>query len=365
MFGKTIVKVIMLTANILVVVIMLLSLVGTKVSPDVFILPSYISLFFPIVVFLNICFVIFWMIARKWLFLISLVTLFFSATQIADTFPLNFGKTKTIAQKVPLKILSYNTMMTGGLEKHTPKHPNQLIQFILDTDADIVCLQEFAVSPKEEYLTQKDVLSIFRKYPYHHIWYKQEQNWAKSGVATFSKFPILNKENIPIKSRYNVSIYSDIIVNNDTIRLFNNHLESNKLTERDRELPVQLKDGFNTDKLSGTTLHLSRKLGNAYKKRAMQADTIACIISQSPYKVIVCGDFNDHPVSYAYTKIKSNMKDAFAENGFGLGWTLNLSIYKFRIDFMLYDDAIASDNFKISKVNYSDHYPIQCDFYLN
>lgn len=365
MFGKTIVKVIMQTANILVVLIMLLCLVGTKISPEIFILPSYISLFFPLVVILNICFVIFWMIARKWFFLISLVVLFFSATQIADTFPMNFGKTKIISTKKPIKILSYNTMMSGGLEKHTIEKPNHVIQFILDTDADIVCLQEFAVSPKNEYLTQADVSKIFSKYPYQHIWYKQEQNWAKSGVATFSKFPILSKENIAIKSRYNVSIYSDIKINGDTIRLFNNHLESNKLTERDRELPVQLKESFNTDILSGTTLHLSRKLGNAYKKRAMQADTIAQIIDKSPYKVIVCGDFNDHPVSYAYTKIKSGLKDAYTENGIGFGWTLNLSIYKFRIDFMLYDAKLNSDNFRISKVNYSDHYPIQCDFYLN
>ncbi len=365
MFGRAIVKGIMLTANIVVVFIMLLSLVGTKISPEVFVLPSYISLLFPIIIFLNICFVVFWIIARKWHFLLSLVTLFLASTQIADTVPLHFGRTRNNTPETQIKILTYNTMMSGGMLKHTAKQPNNIIQFILDSDADVVCLQEFAVSPKEQYLTHEDVLRIFEKYPYKHIWYKQEQNWAKSGVATFSKYPIINKTNIQIQSKYNVSVYTDIKIKGDTIRVFNNHLESNRLTERDRELPIHLKDSFDTEKLSGTTLHLSRKLGAAYKARAVQADTIASLVSSSPYKVIVCGDFNDIPVSYAYTKIKGNLKDAFSETGFGMGWTLNLSIYKFRIDYVLYDASFTTEQFDIPKVKYSDHYPVQCELNIN
>jgi endonuclease/exonuclease/phosphatase family metal-dependent hydrolase len=126
-----------------------------------------------------------------------------------------------------------------------------------------------------------------------------------------------------------------------------------------------LKDSFDTEKLSGTTLHLSRKLGAAYKARAVQADTIASIRNRSPYKVIICGDFNDVPVSYAYTKIKGNLKDAFSETGFGLGWTLNLSIYKFRIDYVLYDATFTTNYFNISKVKYSDHYPVYCQLNIN
>ncbi len=348
-----------------VVIIMLLSLLGTKISPEEFIPPSYVTLIFPIIIFLNTCFVVFWIIARKWHFLISLLTLLLCSTQIADTLPLHFGRTQSNVSGTTVKILTYNTMMSGGMAKHSSEQPNNVIQFVLDTDADIVCLQEFAVSPKEQYLTQEDVLRIFKKYPYRHIWYKQEQNWAKSGVATFSKFPIIKKKNIDIQSRYNVSVYTDIVVNGDTIRVFNNHLESNRLTERDRELPIQLKDSFDTEKLSGTTLHLSRKLGAAYKARAVQADTIASIRNRSPYKIIICGDFNDVPVSYAYTKIKGNLKDAFSETGFGLGWTLNLSIYKFRIDYVLYDAAFTTNYFNISKVKYSDHYPVYCQLNIN
>lgn len=356
-----------LTANLVVVFIMVLTLVGTVVSPETFIFPAYTTLLFPLIILLNVGFVVFWAFARKWHFLVSLLTLFLAAPQIAVTIPMHFGKTSAneVHHGKAIKILTYNTMMSGGLQKHTAETPNQVIQFILDADADIVCLQEFAVSPKNKYFTKQDVFRIFKKYPYKHIWYKQEQDWANSGVATFSKYPIIDRENIAFKSRYNVSIFTDIAVGSDTIRLFNNHLESNRLTERDRDMPIQLKDNFDTDNLSGTTLHLSRKLGTAYKTRARQADKIASLIKQSPYRVLVCGDFNDVPVSYAYTKIKGDLKDAFSETGFGLGWTLNLSIYRFRIDYVLYDQHFTPENYKVSKVKYSDHYPVQCNLFLN
>lgn len=360
MFGKTIVKSIMLATNLVVVFILILTLIGAQVSPEKLILTAYPSLIFPIIIILNLFFVLFWIIALKWYFVISLLVLLFSANQINDTLPVHFGKLYTEKEAKPIKILTYNSMMSAGLQKHDDKHINPLFQFILETDADIVCLQEFAISPKEKYLTEKDVKKIFEKYPYQHIWYKLEQSWAKSGVATFSKFPIINEFNINFDSKFNTMIYSDIVINKDTIRLFNNHLESNRLTERDRDLPLQLKNNFDSENLTGTTRHLSRKLNAAYKKRAMQADLIADLIKKSPYKVIVCGDFNDVPVSYTYTTIKGKLKDAFSETGLGLGWTLNLSIYKFRLDYVLYDSAYVVDNYKVSKVNYSDHYPVEC-----
>jgi endonuclease/exonuclease/phosphatase family metal-dependent hydrolase len=365
MFGKTILKGILLTINLVVVVLMLITMGGTFISPDIIVLPAYTTLFFPLTVLLNVVFVVFWAFARKWHFLISLVVLLLAAPQIADVFPMHFGKTSPAATEgTPVTILTYNTQMSGGLLKHTAENPNPVIEYILNSNADIVCLQEFAVSPKEQYLTEKDIRQIFRKYPYSHIWLKQKQDWAMSGVATFSNFPIIHKYDIPFSSKYMVSISSDIVVGNDTIRLINNHLESNKLTERDREMPIELKDHFNSDKLSGTTLHLSRKLGSAYRTRARQADTIAAYSSGSPYPLVIVGDFNDVPASYTYTKIKGKLKDAFSETGFGLGWTLNLSIYKFRIDYVLYDPKFTVDKYKVPQIKFSDHFPVLCKLYI-
>ena len=363
MFGKTIVKWFMLASNIVAAFLMLITLLGSVLSPEILILPAYFALGFPIILVVNVAFVIFWMLVRKWTFLLSLSLLLFSATQIKDTFPVHIGKTENVISTVqPVHILSYNMMMSGKLKKHTKKHPNKVIQYILDSDADIVCLQEFMVSFKDEYITHTDMLRIFKKYPYKHICYSHKQVSKIIGIATFSKFPIINKQRIYYPSYANLSIYSDIKLNGTTIRVVNNHLESNRLTEDDKAMPIRLKDNFDAENLTGMTLQFSRKLEVAYKMRASQADIVAKVIASSPYKVLVCGDFNDVPVSYAYTKVKGDLKDAFSETGNGFGWTFNQRFYGFRIDYVLYDSmAFKPVKFYEDKVNYSDHYPVLCD----
>jgi endonuclease/exonuclease/phosphatase (EEP) superfamily protein YafD len=218
------------------------------------------------------------------------------------------------------------------------------------------------VSNDKTYLTHEDMLRIFSKYRYKQIEYKVQEHSNNLGIATFSKYPIINKKRIEYTSYANISIFSDINVNGKIFRLVNNHLESNRLTEKDKAMPIRLKDDFNAENLTGITLHFSRKMGSAYKLRAHQADAVAKIITQSPYKVIVCGDFNDVPLSYAYTQVKGKLKDAFSETGNGLGWTFNDKFYHFRIDYVLYDStAFAPVQFKVDKVNYSDHYPVLCE----
>jgi len=364
MFGRILVKWVIITSNILASIFMLVTLIGSVVSPAKFVLPAYFALIFPAIIIANIGFVIFWLLARKWFFLLSLSLLIFSASEINNTFPVHLGKIKHSVDSSSIKFLTYNTRMCGDLKKHTRKNHNNIIQYALDSNADIICLQEFTVSDNHEYLTMKDIDRAFKKYPYKHIQFKQKN--TENGVATFSKYPIINKQKIDYASRYNNSIFSDININGKIVRVINNHLESNRLTEYDKEMPIKLKNDFDAYKLTGVTRHFSNKLGAAYKLRAVQADSVANVIAQSPYKVIVCGDFNDVPSSYAYTKVKGKLKDAFAETGTGLGWTFNEKYYHFRIDYVFFDsDAYSIIDYKADKVNYSDHYPVLCHIKFN
>ena len=366
MFGKTIVKWVMMASNIVVVLFMLMTLFGSVVSPEKITFPAYFALVYPIAIFFNIAFVVLWLLARKWFFLLSLSILLFSAPQISNTFPVRFGQMNPIPSTSSIKILTYNTLMSGRLKKFTKKRPNQVMKYILESDADIICLQEFTVSDKKEYLTMADIMRLFAKYPYKHIKYRLNENSNHHGIATFSKYPIINKQYIEYPSTFNLSIYSDILINGKIIRLINNHLESNKITDNDREMQSSLKEKFTAEKLKGVTLHFSRKLGIAYKLRAFQADVVAKVVNASPYKVIVCGDFNDVPTSYAYTTVKGKLKDAFAETGRGFGWTFNDRIYHFRIDYILYDsNAFTPVEYKTDNIKYSDHYPVFCKLNIN
>lgn len=362
MFGKLIIKWIMLVTNFVAVILLLLNLLWSVLSPEIFVYPAYLTLIFPIIIAMNMAFVVFWVLARKWLFLISLSVLFLSATQLKDNFPVHLGQSPKVSAAQSIHILTYNTRMSGRLIKHTKKKPNAVMQYVLDTDADIVCLQEFMVSSKNEYITHGDMLRIFKKYPYKHIEYKLKLKTKSIGIATFSKYPIVNKQTINYTSFANLSIYSDININGKIIRLVNNHLESNRITENDKAMPIRLKDNFDAENLTDITLHFSRKLGAAYKLRAQQADIVASVIAASPYKVIVCGDFNDVPTSYAYTEVKGKLKDAFTETSTGFGWTYSQRFVGIRIDYILYDsDSFTPMKYKMDKVNYSDHYPVWCE----
>jgi endonuclease/exonuclease/phosphatase family metal-dependent hydrolase len=363
--GRFFVKWLMLITNVIFVLLMLVSLSGKIISPDILVLPAYTTLIFPFIVLINIFFVAFWALARKWTFLLSLSVILFCLNEISAAFPVHLGKTGKTEVVKPLKVLTYNTMLTGILQKHTSNHPNDIIKYILETNADIVCLQEFAVSPKDQYLTQNDAQDIFKKYPYKHYRFNQNTSWRRSGILTMSKYPIILKDSINLHSEFSTSIISDIDINGDTIRVINNYLESNRLTDKDRAMPIHLKENFDAENLKGTTLHLSKKLGAAYKIRSKQADLIRNAVTNSPYRLIVCGDFNDVPVSYTYSTIKgANLKDAFAEIGNGLGWTYNQSIYRFRIDYVMYDNMKIVD-YQKGTLKASDHYPVFCILDLN
>ncbi len=361
---RKIIKAIFLLVNLLAVACMLLADVAGCISPGRFLPAAYFALAFPMLLFINVAFVLFWVAMRKWYFLLSLLLIVFSYSKIKICFPINV-KTTVAATDTDstFNILTYNTQLLGGLEKHTRQHPNKIIRYVLEKDPDIVCLQEFVEIA--DAISEREVRESLAQYPYHHIYYKTGNKYRKTGIATFSKYPIVGKTTVPIPSRQNEAICTDIVVHGDTVRLFNCHLESNLLTEKDKSIPTKLSRNFDVKIWEKATLYLSNKLGTAYKIRSEQADSMAEYIAQSPYPVVVCGDFNDVPISYAYTKIRGDMQDLFQIFGTGLGFTFNENLYKFRIDYILCDNRFAPLCLQRDKVPHSDHYPLICTLKLS
>jgi len=361
--GRNIIKFIFLSLNLFAVGLMIISNLASGISPEKMLLPAYLSLILPFTITLNVFFVIFWLIFRKWFLLLSLVTLILSYDTCRNVFPINLNaKEKTeVADSLTFTLLSYNTHANALMIKHKPNKPNPVIQYMLDQDPDILCIQEFSVRDTKEHLTEKDFLKIFSKYPYRFISYIVETGWSSYGVAVFSKFPLKNGKVLDLNSPQNTSIHVDVDFNGKFFRLYNCHLETNKLTESDVNMANRLRYELDAELIKGTTIHLSKKLGAAYPIRAQQADILAKSIELSPYPVLVAGDFNDVPSSYAYTKIRGDLKDAFVERGNGLGWTYNASVFKFRIDHIFYDPVFKLLDFKLdNKARHSDHFPLMC-----
>lgn len=344
--------------NLLCIACALVTFGGSVLSPERWVAPAYFALVFPVTLFINAGFVVLWLALRKWYFLLSLALLVGFYPCIKTVFPTHIQPPAQESSDSTFTLMSYNTWMFGRMKKHTSQSPNPVVSHILEADPDIVCLQELAVA--NNYMTHDDVLRIFRKYPYKHIYYKSRRTHRRLGVGTFSKYPIVRKATVDIPAEQNAAIYSDIVVRGDTIRLFNCHLESNRLTEKDKSMPAELRKNFDAEHLSDVAQHLSRKLGTAYRTRAAQADTVAAYTSRSPHRTVVCGDLNDVPLSYAYTTVRGNMRDAFEELGFGLGFTFHEGMYKFRIDYVLCHPDITPLHLRRDKVPHSDHYPLTC-----
>jgi endonuclease/exonuclease/phosphatase family metal-dependent hydrolase len=178
------------------------------------------------------------------------------------------------------------------------------------------------------------------------------------GNATFSIYPIVNTGSIRFRNTiYNISIFSDIKVGEDTIRVYNNHLQSiyfNSANYRFLDNPKIPYDNQQLDEIRD----ISVRLKDAFEIRAEQADTIAAHIAGCPYRVIVCGDFNDTPASYTYYRISEGMTDAFARAGWGSGRTYIGKFPSFRIDYILHSEEFESLFFTRKKVRLSDHFPI-------
>jgi endonuclease/exonuclease/phosphatase family metal-dependent hydrolase len=258
-----------------------------------------------------------------------------------------------------VKILTFNTHIFNN---HRDDSFEKIAEFIKESDADIVCLQEFGHYHRYG-TSKKDILKFFDSiYPYRHIWFKNQNKWGENGLATFSRYPIVKKKKIEYKSADNISIYSDIVIDGDTIRLINNHLESNKLNKEDRKFAEKLIDESKKQEILDAGLKIGSRLVTGAKNRMQQASAVRQTIEETNHPTIALGDFNDVPLSFTYKTIKEDMQDAYAKGGnWGYHWTYNKSIMLFPIDHIL-----ASKEFEITdctvhrEMKESDHYPMSC-----
>ena len=217
---------------------------------------------------------------------------------------------------------------------------NELFEWMEGNSADVLCLQEFPsnMEPRlRQLLPRYSVITISQT----------------SGPAFVSNRKVINggKWSPNGKAR---GLYADILVDDDTVRVVNVHLQSVGLARDDYDAVRDGTDAEDRKRLLG-------RLSAAYKLRADQAQKLNDFIATSPYKTILAGDFNDTPISYALNCIE-NMNDAFTTSGSGLGATYVGDLQGLRIDYLLYSDSISCSEFTTHNIKLSDHRPIEGKF---
>ncbi|MDR0572919.1 MAG: endonuclease/exonuclease/phosphatase family protein [Tannerella sp.] len=354
--------------NIILALFFIASAYSDIISPEKYVLFAYLGLAFPILLSANICFLAYWVITKKWRFVFILIAAFALCWGPLSRFcPLHL-KTKVLPQEDLIKVLSYN-VMSFAYKDHTKESPNNILQYIAESKADVVCLQEYMVSSRNNLMSSKDVAEALPMYPYiaEIIFSPPEKKRYKYGLAVLSKFPITSSRRIPFSSVYNGSSIHEINVRGKKVVIVNNHLESFKLTAEDRSKYSNMITHVSIESFDGLRGSIRQKLGQAFRTRAKQAETIADEIRKANgYYTIVCGDFNDAPLSYALRTIQGTLADAYAESGFGMGISYNRNFFLFRIDHILHSPSMDAYNCRVdTRVNLSDHYPIHCYLKLN
>ena len=249
-----------------------------------------------------------------------------------------------------LKVMTYNThaMMIG--EKLAEK--KKMLQYLNNQGADIVCLQEVLVYKNPSRLTLPALREAMSNYPYTYYDFKRYNSHRQFGNVVFSRYPLTNKNTIRYESQSNISSQCDVQVGDQTIRLIVNHLESYGLVREDLQF-----DTLSMAEIKNSSL--VQKLQHAGKLRHQQAREVKRSIRQSPYPVVVVGDFNAIPLSYVYWKVKLGLRDCFLESSFGqLGNTIKKGPLGIRIDYILCSRKMTPIKCEVDRVRYSDHFPV-------
>lgn len=318
---------------------------------------SFLGFLFPVMVIMNVIYGGLWLFFKKRLAAISLVSLLITLPFILRTVTLSVPGS---ADASHIKVMTYNVKSFDLYNwSHNLDTREKMMQLIEQQNADILCLQEFY----NDTAAFKNIAVIKKRmgYPYVHYGqtvymtdHKLPRSW---GVITFSKFPIIEKGTVDFhNTETNACIWSDILLKDSVIRVYNMHLQSVHLGYDDYKYIDQVADNQDAD--MNATKRIVRKLRKAYLKRSHQADEIAESIGNSPHRVLVCGDFNDTPVSYTYEKIADDLQDAFVQKGNGIGQTFVSKAPLLRIDYVLASPGIKFHTYRCIRKELSDHFPV-------
>ena len=346
--------IILLCVNVVVALLLLVSAYSAYIHPQIHPIASCAGLFFPVFLVLNLLFLVFWLLVCRRYALLPVLVLVACWGGICRYCPMNWWGEE--APENAVKILSYNTRAFGLKASHTKEKSNEVIAYLQECDADIICLQEYIWGKR---LKKKDIDYALRKYPYRHY---LPLGGGLNGLGCYSRYPILSATPIKCESRRNGSVIYQIKVDKDTLWVANNHLESTKILESDVEIYQDMIDAPDSKKLSAGLGRLLSKLGKANAIRSQQAFSFSEKLKSFQGKpLVLCGDFNDTSFSYTYRLLAKDMKDAFVEAGNGLGITYEQNRLYFRIDHILLSkDLKVYECVVDDAAKGSDHYPIWC-----
>lgn len=352
---KTSVIIVAATLNVVAIVLMLVFGYGGALNPAAHPTLATLTLAFPAALLLNLGCLVFWVFVRwRWAWL-PVVGLLACASPVRKYLPVNVGGSPP---DDAIKVLSYNIANFSEGTSDYPQAATEVMDYLYHSDADIICLQE--ANEGSTHNRMSDTLAA--RYPYHQVTVKPGNGET---LQLFSRFPVRRTQVIDYPSEGNMSVAYLLDIGGTPTVVVNNHLETNSLSLDDRANFKEMVQGDlpgSAAKAEGRMLF--GKVAAASSKRAPQAGAVHRFVEQQRAKgraIIVCGDFNDNPLSYSVRTIGQNLTDCYVTTGNGPGWSYHKNGMFVRIDHLLCSDDWEAYGAQVdAKIAASDHYPIYC-----
>lgn len=330
---------------------LLISYISIFINPAKVSFPLLFGLYFiPIAIF-NLILLIIALIKRSKSALIPAIILL-PAIFLINLFyiPGKSEESDIIVNKGDIRIMSWNVAKFAAAKGDSDEKSTKrsVLSLIRKHSPEIVCLQEYSVNDTS------DINRDFPDYKYRRWHLFRLRNNTLFGNLTLSKFPITESDYLGFKGSTNLSIYCDILVDTTTIRLFNTHLESYNISFTG----LVKRDNRERKSLSGQITEVHDKVIDANVRRVEQVDRVLSEISRYDGLSVICGDFNDTPVSYTYHRLSKNLNDSFLEAGKGLSATYRILWPMLRIDYILLPKSFEVKDHKTIRSELSDHYPV-------
>ena len=351
-------RIIFLTLNLIVAIALIAACLPAYLAPSMFPFLSLFGLVYPLLLFINLGFVVFWLVFRPRLALISSVIILAGLNNLTDNFHFNLFR-GDFHQGTTIKVLSYN-VQTFGLNEGKEKgesNRNNILYFLRNENPHVTCLQEYRSEGRTRYEPLKNMKDTLNVGTYYYESYFSPKFNQLSGLVIFSKFDAVDKGKLKFKGSRTFGIYADLRIGDDTVRVYNIHLASISLLPSDIDFVVSA----GQEEKGSIAPHLMKiydKLTDAFLLREKQIDFLTRQLTKCRYPVILCGDFNDTPSSYVYHQVNSVLKDTFKEKGEGISRTYAGELPLLRIDYIFISNGINTIRFQRYKIDLSDHFPV-------
>lgn len=330
---------VMFVVNSIAAAMLLLSYLLPYIEPSKFSALSVLSLTVPVLIIINMLFAVYWLLKVKRQILLSVFVLLIGYNHVFSLY--KFSSSKRIKDAENISVMSYNVRLFNVFNWIDDTKVGEKISELIEAEnPDVVCFQEYH---------SNETFTLKNYYKFKDL----TEGKFKTGQAIYSKFPIINSGSVEFPNTSNNAIFIDVLVKQDTVRVYNLHLQSS---------------GINTDVehlKKESSRSLFKQVGQTFKMQQSQMELFLKHKNKSKHKMIICGDFNNTAYSYVYKEIKADLQDTFQEAGNGFGRTFDFKLFPVRIDFILADPAFTVNGFKTYDHKLSDHYPIKTNLKLN